>query len=311
MSDEKRSAAVHTNGVNGPAQGKDPLNAISSTGSVWSHGGGPRTPAGKKVSSRNSTRHGITSISPVAGGESEEEWLAFLAGIRAALKPVGALEEEIVYNIAIALWQKRRIVRATSGYIDTRLEYVEQHLTSDSKSSAELALERRGIDINESLDVFEAIDGSVEGALSEDLFEDTWVVLQMCPLNKAKREDVARILPAEFSSDLASLRSLAEALAKLNLVSTKGLLKSATDWAEQIAGRIHRRQRRSEALLRAASVPLPQEMDHLIRYEAHYNRSIGKDLQHLELLQRFRTGEDVPAPTRIQIESDLPHAVGE
>jgi hypothetical protein len=44
--------------------------------------GGPRTARGKEISSKDSTRHGILSTSPVIGLKSEEDWEAHLEGMR-------------------------------------------------------------------------------------------------------------------------------------------------------------------------------------------------------------------------------------
>ena len=267
--------------------------------------GGPKSAAGKTISSRNAIRHGITSISPIAGGESEEDWLAFLSGIREVLQPIGALEDEIAQNIAIALWQKRRIVRAASGYIDVRLGIIEDSKSpSDPMSAAELALEKREVDLDQVLHVLESIEGLDDDALTEAAFDSTWVVLQLCPANTAKREQVARILPTEWPSLAVGLRGLIADLAKLNQISGDDLLQSAIMFSERIAARIHRREQRNDARLRTASIPGPQELDLLIRYDAHHDRSIAKNLQHLELLQRLRMGQDVPPPTRIQIDTD-------
>jgi hypothetical protein len=123
-------------------------------------------------------------------------------------------------------------------------------------SAAELALEKREVDLDQVLHVLESIEGLDDDALTEAAFDSTWVVLQLCPANTAKREQVARILPTEWPSLAVGLRGLIADLAKLNQISGDDLLQSAIMFS------------------------------------------------HLELLQRLRMGQDVPPPTRIQIDTD-------
>jgi hypothetical protein len=154
--------------------------------------GGPRTAQGKKISSKNATRHGINSPSPVAGGEREEDWLIFKEGIRASLGPVSDLEEELAADIAITLWQKRRVQRTEAWHVDV------EYNTNVGRM--------RGLD------------------------------------------DVPTLIPEECF------------------------------------------------------------IAPIIRYGAHLDRAFARKLNELELLQRLRSGEDVPPPIRLQIQDDRPEA---
>ena len=55
--------------------------------------------------------HTLRVILPVAGGESTEEWLEFLDGMRVHFEPIGTYERELVDRIAIDLWSLRRVAR--------------------------------------------------------------------------------------------------------------------------------------------------------------------------------------------------------
>jgi hypothetical protein len=55
----------------------DQTTAVSSGSGKRS---GPKTAAGKRAVSQNATTHGITSLSPVAGGEDAAEWEEFKKG---------------------------------------------------------------------------------------------------------------------------------------------------------------------------------------------------------------------------------------
>ncbi len=75
-------------------------------------GGGPKTKAGKAKVARNAVKHGITSPSPVIPGmETEEGWEAHRDGIIESVQPEGYLERELAQNLALHLWQHRRVTR--------------------------------------------------------------------------------------------------------------------------------------------------------------------------------------------------------
>ena len=58
------------------------------------------------------TSNGAQSFSPVLPGiETQEEWESHLAGIQASLSPVGHLESELAYKVALALRQWHRLDR--------------------------------------------------------------------------------------------------------------------------------------------------------------------------------------------------------
>ena len=74
-------------------------------------GGGPKTPVGKAIVSRNAVRHAIFSQSPVIPEfETEEDWQAHRAPLIDDFAPIGALEEALVERIVLTLWQQQRLV---------------------------------------------------------------------------------------------------------------------------------------------------------------------------------------------------------
>src|SRR4051812_21285063 len=75
---------------------------------------GPRSAAGKGISSRNATTHGLTcspvgAVGPVLPGESEEQYRALRDRLFSELRPAGAMQAEIVEQLAQAIWRLRRI----------------------------------------------------------------------------------------------------------------------------------------------------------------------------------------------------------
>ncbi|HZO25212.1 MAG TPA: hypothetical protein VFH48_04375 [Chloroflexota bacterium] len=76
------------------------------------HTTGPRTAQGKAISSRNNTRHGLRSATPVIPRlESPEAWQQHRAATLERLAPAEPLEEALAERIALILWRLGRIAR--------------------------------------------------------------------------------------------------------------------------------------------------------------------------------------------------------
>jgi hypothetical protein len=82
-------------------------NALKSTG--------PRTTAGKAVSSRNALRHGLRARRAVVPGEDPAEFERFRAELRDALAPADEREELLARAVAEAAWRRRRAWRAEAA----------------------------------------------------------------------------------------------------------------------------------------------------------------------------------------------------
>jgi hypothetical protein len=72
------------------------------------HSSGPRTPEGKKRSSLNAVRHGLTGQIVLQTPEDEQAFKKYCDGIREALAPVGALELDLAQAIAEDRWRLNR-----------------------------------------------------------------------------------------------------------------------------------------------------------------------------------------------------------
>ena len=87
------------------------LNARQSTG--------PRTPEGKESSRFNGLKHGLCAqlfrrvMSEL--GEDPEEFDRFHTGLREAAEPANTLEAQLVEDLALLWWKKRRSERAQAG----------------------------------------------------------------------------------------------------------------------------------------------------------------------------------------------------
>lgn len=78
-------------------------NALKSTG--------PRSLAGKSASSRNAATHGLSARFPVMPGESEKHYLELHGALSKNLQPDGALEQQLVEDLASVFWRLRRVPR--------------------------------------------------------------------------------------------------------------------------------------------------------------------------------------------------------
>lgn len=80
---------------------------------------GPRTDEGKARSSMNALTHGLTArtaiVLPLV--ERAEDWSAHLTGFVAAMRPVGAVERELVERMAAITWRLRRVERVEAAVI--------------------------------------------------------------------------------------------------------------------------------------------------------------------------------------------------
>jgi hypothetical protein len=78
---------------------------------------GPVTAAGKVASSRNSTRHGLTSKHVVIPGEDPAEYEAHRADLIQALKPANAVEVELAEELAASSWRLKRAHRVETAVL--------------------------------------------------------------------------------------------------------------------------------------------------------------------------------------------------
>jgi hypothetical protein len=98
-------------------------NALQSTG--------PRSAAGKGVSSQNATRHGLRAESTVIPGEDPAEFDQFRDELFEEFAPVGVLESRLTAQIAGALWKFQRVDRMENDLLihlqDTRVQQRDEY----------------------------------------------------------------------------------------------------------------------------------------------------------------------------------------
>src|SRR5690242_2078723 len=81
---------------------------------------GPKTPEGKRRSSRNATSHGIFCQDLCLPGEDEQLFHTFRHGFVAALHPLTLPELQLVDRIVSASWRLRRLQSAEAALMQDR-----------------------------------------------------------------------------------------------------------------------------------------------------------------------------------------------
>jgi len=76
---------------------------------------GPTSAAGKAVTGRNATRHGLLSGRLFLDDENPADFEDLLGQLAQSLAPVGALEETLVERMAVTIWRQRRLVISETG----------------------------------------------------------------------------------------------------------------------------------------------------------------------------------------------------
>jgi len=284
--------------------------------------GGVKTPEGKAIAKYNALKHGLLAKEVVVtvgeGAEDPAEFAALSQELMGQFQPQGALEEMLVEKIVVAYWRLRRACRYEVGLIRQELDAAtdrfynktkwdggKEHKT-DEQIDAEIAQEREAVACWRK-DKDDLSRMHKEGALLEDTYqwEENWELL--C-------EKVIDLLPEDADSeDGIGPKELRECLNKSADWSDDDIWKALID---DCAGRVAQHQGRIEALEREkeknrqrietlkvlGNVPSRNELDRLLRYEGAIERQFYKALNQLERLQRFRAGDNVPAPIQVDVD---------
>jgi len=86
---------------------------------------GPKTPAGKKASSRNALKHGLTARELVIRPEDQPAFEELHAAYLAELPPQGILETEMFNAIVHAAWNLRRVRLLEAALFDGTIDPLE------------------------------------------------------------------------------------------------------------------------------------------------------------------------------------------
>jgi len=81
---------------------------------------GPKSQDGKRKSSRNALRHGLSAKALVALSETVEDFEDFRISMRVALLPEDAVEDQLVERVVLAAWRLRRVSRAEATVLQRK-----------------------------------------------------------------------------------------------------------------------------------------------------------------------------------------------
>jgi hypothetical protein len=79
---------------------------------------GPRTESGRRVSSMNALKHGLTARQVTVFDERPEVFDRFYRELMLSLRPDGLMEVQLAERIAINAWRLRRAYRVESGLFE-------------------------------------------------------------------------------------------------------------------------------------------------------------------------------------------------
>ena len=108
---------------------------------------GPTTAEGRERSSQNALKLGIYSQRPLLTDESQTDFTELWAQLTDDYQPVGVVETEYVYQLAVIIWQKRRLYRAETAAIErerTQFQF-DLEMTKWGDLSSALVLQNRAI----------------------------------------------------------------------------------------------------------------------------------------------------------------------
>ena len=103
------------------------------------HSTGPKTEAGREISSRNSTKHGLTSRNILITGEDAEELNKLRDSLFEGWRPVTSNEIELFEDLVQQRW---RVLRARNAETCFFNDIIEQEMKADPKLTPARAMAR-------------------------------------------------------------------------------------------------------------------------------------------------------------------------
>jgi hypothetical protein len=99
---------------------------------------GPKTDQGKRTCSQNALKHGLRSKHPVIPGEDPAEYQHKLDQLRADIRPVNALEDSLVEQIADTAWRLKRLSRIEAAVERDHIENAEDKTSNLGKDEEQI-----------------------------------------------------------------------------------------------------------------------------------------------------------------------------
>jgi hypothetical protein len=270
---------------------------------------GPNTAEGKAAVAQNAVTHGIFSQAPVVKDvESQEEWEQHREGVIISLSPVGILEETLAERAALLLWRQARVARFERYCIDRWQNEIEDDLKF--RYQLEVGTTSPEARTNCSPQQIRAIHLQRQQFLTllrrfPELADDAFLTYEeaesigtACLRQAGEQEDLSMDAePGEQPEDLPRVR-VGVLREGLRTIARRAGLHIAELWAltaQQAIADAAWQQERYERLEgyfpvyhAYRVVPREEELQKVMRYEAHLSRELARLLKDFHALQKTR-----------------------
>jgi hypothetical protein len=95
---------------------------------------GPITEQGRKTSSMNALKHGLTAKTVVLSNENEDEYDGLLESYIQDLQPTGPVEMDLVLEMANAKWRQRRLSKIETELFERQMDEQKEQIDAAYKS---------------------------------------------------------------------------------------------------------------------------------------------------------------------------------
>ncbi len=282
-------------------------------------GTGPRTIQGKNKSKQNAVKHGIFSKVLLFPGESPAEFESLLNGLRDDLQPVGTLEINIVDEIAILQWRKRRLLIAEGaeiqkGRVFLELDQERAHEAMGASIIDSVVDRNKGLItkienpsiLGRCLDLLRQLKSQIKdhGFAFED---DEWILLNV--YGEPRESALFMNLLHSYLLLRVDGRCADQSGQPQENASTE---KNVNQFLQDLSREIKRLNQykkyrestesaRMELVSLSRSIPDEGQMDRFLRYGTSLGREIDRLLRQLERRQWMRLGQPLPPPIDVNV----------
>jgi hypothetical protein len=92
---------------------------------------GPKTEAGRKISSQNAVTHGLYAKGVVLAAESREQYQEMLDTYLQQFQPEGPIEHDLVEEMVVAKWRQRRLWAIEADLLEDQMILQKAKLDAD------------------------------------------------------------------------------------------------------------------------------------------------------------------------------------
>jgi hypothetical protein len=275
--------------------------------------GGPRTPAGKNRSSKNSLSHGLTAANPVIEVEDEAAWEKHLEGMRESWHPQGYYEDELVRRAAVCLWKRAQVDELAKGIVNQQISLIAgaPDLAADTPQPRPTSKSAGVFDADSAMATLAGLEGQPDEYPVPP--EDAAGVLGALISSGRAKSNTAwpgvpkRIKPEEFDGwTAARLRQCLEVVAKACKLSPEqlrqGLQDELRDSALQEEAEAEYRKNLTRMSLYRATMPSGSDADLIMRYSTQFDREFSRIRKWFEEAQQARKNDLLP-PTGTNVEN--------